>query len=356
MQFVKGRRWIIGIVGLVVIAAIGIGVGTFVSVATAQSEPGELQQGGHLLDQAGITIEEAIAATQKARTGTLQEVELEIERGILIFEVAISGREVIVDAMTGDVLGTEVESGSDDDDEASETGDVEDDEDSDEIGSVCLMSSESTIPFGDALVFIEFNSTDEDVGFHATFDAPGWKEAVICSPDGSKLVEFEASGSTEIFGLSELFFEGAEPPLTEQPLDEFLARFPEGEYIIVGETVEGEALMSTATFTHDIPDGPVMISPQEDEEVDPDGAIIAWEPVTSPPGIEIARYELSVSPAEDLVLNIDLALELPSTVTEVQIPPEFLVAGTYEFEVLAIEVSGNKTITAGEFVIVSEVP
>ena len=84
--------------------------------------------------------------------------------------------------------------------------------------------------------------------------APGWKKAVICRPDGNKLVEFEASGSTEIYGLSELFFEGAEPPLAEQSLDEVLPRFPEGEYIIVGETVEGEALMSTATFTHDSPD------------------------------------------------------------------------------------------------------
>ena len=30
------------------------------------------------------------------------------------------------------------------------------------------MNSDSTIPFNDALVFIEFNSTDEDLGFHAT--------------------------------------------------------------------------------------------------------------------------------------------------------------------------------------------
>ena len=114
MQFVKERRWILGIVGLVVIAAVAIGVGTFVSVATAQSESGELQEGGHLLDQAGITVEEAIAAAQKFRTGTLQEVELEMERGILIFEVEISGQEVIIDAKSGNVLGTEVESGSDD--------------------------------------------------------------------------------------------------------------------------------------------------------------------------------------------------------------------------------------------------
>ena len=163
-------------------------------------------------------------------------------------------------------------------------------------------------------------------------------------------------GSTEKHGLSELFFEGAEPSLDEQPRDEFLARFPEGEYTVVGETTDGDALMSTATFTHDIPDGPTVISPEEEEVVDLNAVIIDWQPVTSPPGIEIASYELSFAPEDPPegdpppALDIDLFLELPSTVTEVQIPPELLMPGTeYVFEVLAIEVSGNKTITEVAF-------
>ena len=217
---------------------------------------------------------------------------------------------------------------------------------------MCPTSSGSANPFEDALVFIEFNSTDEDLGFHATFDAEGWKEAMICGPDGSKLFEVKSGGSTDKHGLSELFFEGAEPSLDEQPRDEFLARFPEGEYTIVGKTTEGDALRSTATFTHDIPDGPVVISPGEDEVVDMDAVIIAWEPVTSPPGIEVVRYELSFAPEDpeegdpQLALDIDLAIELPPTVTEFRIPAELLMPDTeYVFEVLAIEVSGNKTIT-----------
>ena len=250
-----------------------------------------------------------------------------------------------------------------------DSDDEDEDDDEEELGTataettLCPVSSGSAIPFEDALVFIEFNSTDEDLGFHATFDAEGWKEAVICGPDGSKLFEVKARGSTEKHGLSELFFEGAEPSLDEQPLDEFLARFPEGEYTIVGETIEGDTLRSTAIFTHDIPDGPVMISPAEDEVVDLDAVIIAWEPVTSPSGIEIVRYELSFAPEDPEegdsppVLDIDLTLELPSTVTEVQIPPELLMPGTeYVFEVLAIEVSGNKTITEVAFFTAGEAP
>ena len=242
-------------------------------------------------------------------------------------------------------------------------GDDEDDDDEDEgLGAataettLCPTSSDSADPFEDALVFIEFNSTDGDLGLHATFDAGGWKEAVICSPDGSKLFEVKSGGSTDKYGLSELFFEGAEPSLDEQPRDEFLARFPEGEYTIVGKTTDGDALISKATFTHNIPDGPVIISPREDDVVDLNAVVIDWEPVTSPSGIEIVRYELFFAPEDPEegdpppALDIDLALELPSTVTEFRIPPELLMPGTeYVFEVLAIEVSGNKTITEVAF-------
>ena len=221
---------------------------------------------------------------------------------------------------------------------------------------LCPTSPDRADPFEDAIVFIEFNSTDEDLGFHATFDAPGWNEAAICDPDGNKLFEVKAAGSAEKHGLSELFFEGAEPSLDEQPRDEFLARFPEGEYTIVGETNDGDSLKSTAIFTHDIPNGPVMISPQEDEVVDRSAVVIAWEPVTSPAGIDVVRYELFLSPEDPEegdpppTLDVDLALELPSTVTEFRIPPELLTPDTeYVYEVLAVEVSGNKTITEVTF-------
>ena len=221
---------------------------------------------------------------------------------------------------------------------------------------LCPTSPQDTIPFDDALVFIEFNSTDEDLGFHATFDSPGWEGAAICSPEGIKLFEVKAGGSTEKHGLSELFFEGAEPSLDEQPKEEFLARFPEGEYIVAGVTTQGQALRSEATFTHDIPDEPVLISPDEGETVPLDSVVIAWEPVTSPPGIEVVRYEVFFATAEPPegepapTLDIELMLQLPSTVSEVQIPPEFLMPGTgYQVEVLAIEFSGNKTIAALDF-------
>lgn len=44
-------------------------------------------------------------------------------------------------------------------------------------------------------------------------------------------------------------------------------------------------------------------------------------------------------------------INLPGAMTRLTVPPEFLTpASAYEFEVLAIEASGNATISVGEFV------
>jgi len=44
-------------------------------------------------------------------------------------------------------------------------------------------------------------------------------------------------------------------------------------------------------------------------------------------------------------------INLPGSVTRLTVPPEFLLPNaSYEFEILAIEVSGNSTISTGEFI------
>ena len=42
---------------------------------------------------------------------------------------------------------------------------------------------------------------------------------------------------------------------------------------------------------------------------------------------------------------------LPGSATQLPIPGEFLVPGTYKTEVLAVEQSGNQTLTEVEFTI-----
>jgi len=100
-------------------------------------------------------------------------------------------------------------------------------------------------------------------------------------------------------------------------------------------------------LTDDIPDGPVVLTPEEGVLVDPDDAVISWDPVTEPAGIEIAGYRVTVERGDR---GRSLSLELSPETTNVLVPRDFLEPGTdYLFQVLAIEAGGNQTITEGVF-------
>jgi hypothetical protein len=216
--------------------------------------------------------------------------------------------------------------------------------------------SQDEIPFADARIKIEFNSTAEDVGIQVFLDGEAWKKVRIFSP-GGKIFQVNGNGSLKALGLTELFFESQEPSLDELPLDEFLALFPEGDYQFQGITVEGDSLVGTATLTHDIPCGPEIMSPAEGDTVDPNNTKIEWESVTNMvnPGTgqcggaasEIVGYQVIVERDDPLRT---FSVDLPASATDVVVPPEFLESGTeYKFEVLAIEVSENQTISESFF-------
>ena len=65
-------------------------------------------------------------------------------------------------------------------------------------------------------------------------------------------------------GLTVLFFESPEPPLADFSVDEFLARFPEGEYELETTTLDGIKQDGEKMFTHVIPAGPFITFPLED--------------------------------------------------------------------------------------------
>lgn len=54
-----------------------------------------------------ISAEDAVAIAEAEVDGTAHDVELDTELGKLIYSVEIGNQEVIIDAMTGDVLATE---------------------------------------------------------------------------------------------------------------------------------------------------------------------------------------------------------------------------------------------------------
>jgi hypothetical protein len=205
------------------------------------------------------------------------------------------------------------------------------------------------VPFAKAQVRIEVNATDGDSGLHVLLDAEGWKFVKIFDPKWRLIFEVEGGGSVRKTGLTELSFESAEPGFDELPLDEFLKRFPAGEYRFYGKTLEGDILFSRAILTHALPDGPVLLSPPEDSVQDPANTVVAWEPVADPPGSQIVRYEVIVED-ESSVPNRVFSAVVPPTVTSMTIPAEFLLPDSeYKYEVLAIEQSGNQTLSEAAF-------
>ena len=161
------------------------------------------------------------------------------------------------------------------------------------------------------------------------------------------IFEVEGGGAYRRLGMTELFFEGAEPNLDEFPLDELLALFPEGVYKFMGLTVDRRRLVSTSRLSHAVPNGPDNVAADLGSD---NSLVISWDPVTSvPPGfpqrkISIVGYQLIVKPFQ---------VTVPGTVTSVTVPPEFvasLPSGEVLFEVLAIDASGNQSITESSFI------
>jgi len=207
------------------------------------------------------------------------------------------------------------------------------------------------IPLSDARIIIETNATDGDAGIQMFLDGEGWDRCDVRDPDGSTIVEFQALASVGVQGITELFFESAEPSFDEQPLEQLLALFPAGKYRFDCTTTEGQQLKRSATLTHKLPAGPV-VSPEEGAEVDPTTpVVIEWDEVTEAfPGGElgvIVGYEIIVERLSD---SLKFGIRLSATDRSVTVPREFIKPRTeYKFEVLAIETSGNQTITESSF-------
>ena len=232
---------------------------------------------------------------------------------------------------------------------------------------------EEEIPFDVAEVFFELNDTDGDLGIHALIDGDAWKRLRIEDTNERRILDIKVRGRLRRQGLTEIFFESAEPTFDELSPTAFFNRFPEGTYRISGRTLEGDELKSETEITHRMPAPPnptvngAPVAMQCDDEVagydapEVSGAVvIAWDAVSmTHPSlgfpqdsdvITIVNYEVVVEAElettddeEEEIVSI-LSVILPPNVTEMTIPAEFLAqSDTFKYEVLAREESWNQT-------------
>ena len=234
--------------------------------------------------------------------------------------------------------------------------------------STCTTTVEPgqrTVQIASAKLIIEYNSTDDDIGVHGAFDDHGWKTLCVFDPSGQPVLEVGPQGQLRDLTMAGIFFESREPPSSEFSFADLKAAFPEGQYAVRAESFDGTILVGSATFTHDVPAPPTITVPQIAEDprgarknpVSRDDLVIAWDRVTKTVDagpVNITGYEVIVTKevADDPhgFSRPTYDVHVPATVNSLSVPREFLEAATvYELEVLALEVSGNQTISVGFF-------
>lgn len=137
-----------------------------------------------------------------------------------------------------------------------------------------------------AHLYFELNDTDGDLGIHGKADGDAWKRMKIEAPDERNLLNIRVRSKLRRQGLTELFFESAEPAFDELDPEVFFARFPEGVYEWEGMTLDYQEIEGEVFLSHVIPEAPVVVSVGEQDEnpgfeVDEEGELgkVCWEDV-----------------------------------------------------------------------------
>ena len=254
------------------------------------------------------------------------------------------------------------------------------------MAALCLAAAVPpswAVELDEAFLRIEINATDGDVGFHGKFDGEPSKIMKIKKPNGGVLYIVTAHGALNKQGLTESFFESAEPTCAEQPLAEFLKRFPEGTYTFQGKTNDGENLEGEAFLSHALPAAP-NISGFDGSAFAPGApVVITWAPgqdlgncgrdqelqdlvtggiIPDPAGVPVDGWEVVVEPNEEELEALGLPERvfsvqlLPGQPLSVTVSPEYLqqyvAAGltTFKFEVGA-RAGENQTFSEGSFTV-----
>lgn len=226
------------------------------------------------------------------------------------------------------------------------------------------------IPFPVAVMIIELTDNDIEIQFFADGH---WGRLQVFDPRDRKVFDGRARGKLRRQnGVSEMFFASVpshyleDEPDFDESIEDFLARWPEGEYEFESRSLDGDDYESEVEFSHRMPALPEISAPvavgEEPVVIDPDlPLLIAWEAVSTDflngAPVEIVEYQVIVDQVEPERETpwVDgetrrALINLPGDVTEFTVGDEFLLPGTaYEFEILAIERNGNSSISVGEF-------
>lgn len=224
--------------------------------------------------------------------------------------------------------------------------------------SAGLMSASRAQPvqqLTESQLYFELNDTDGDLGIHGLIDGEPWTNLEIEGPGDTELLSIVSRTRLRQHGLTELFFESAEPPFDELDPADFFLRFPEGRYEIEGITLDEGTIRGTANLSHVLPAPPenILISGVPaaescDDELPTISApvVIQWDSVTTshpeigkPGAIKVDHYEVVLEGK-----GIKLTFDLPPTVTQIEVPMGVTnLSNDFKLEILVRATNGNNT-------------
>ncbi len=229
---------------------------------------------------------------------------------------------------------------------------------------VGLGQDAGELPFSEAQLYLELNHTDGDLGIHGLIDGDTWKSLEIEAPNEQLLMNVWVRNNLRLHGMSEIFFESAEPSFDELPPAAFFKRFPQGIYEIEAITVDGEEMEGEVKLSHVLagPPGSIKVNgkaaakncdavlPVVGEPVTLDwNAVTKSHPTVGTPNVNVTvlKYEV-VGEIEREGQNPDVLVfkaDLPRNVTAFEFPESFtnLADGEMKFEIVTKLTNGNQT-------------
>jgi hypothetical protein len=232
-----------------------------------------------------------------------------------------------------------------------------------------VAMSDEDIPFEVGELFFELNNTDGDLGIHGMVDGDEWKRLKIEDPYERRMMSVRASGRLKRQGITELFFESAEPTFDELSPKRFFKRFPEGIYEIEGITLDGEERENEVFLSHVIPAAPAHVTVNgvpaavdcdaEELPIVQAPVTLAWHPVVSSHhelgkqgDVEVRYYEVVVEVDDTDYKSTSI---IPADVNKWQVADKdfFTLSeeGEYKFEILVRAETGNKTAMESCFIV-----
>ena len=242
--------------------------------------------------------------------------------------------------------------------------------------SVNSLAKGQVIEMDVSFIFLELNSTDQDLGIHSAFDAEAWKKMRIRGPNNRTMVNITARSGLGRQGITQVDFESSEPVIPDEiDVATTLGRAPEGLYRFNGKTINRDKLVGEWELSHIMaaavepsiqvngsdlvcngnPTSDVTFTwdgveeAYDDEEVDPDGLLGAGQALTG--DNEVILYTLVVERDEEddspkRVFSVDFpggednyAFTVPVAVFDDE--------GVFKWEIIARTGAHNNTSSEG---------